>query len=157
MATAIARTEALRRNAPARFQLVSSLTSACTLSTSGLNWVVNLTASTSPASSCNSAVSSTTSPYIVQAMPVISSTSGVVVAAGQSTVSFNGLGRQTASTNPTAPVADYVINISSSNGTCIASSGTLRCLRLTVGSGGQIRMCDPSITSATSNNNAAAC
>lgn len=153
----LARAEAIRRNTPVRFQLVDSLTSSCALSTSGTNWVVNLTSSTSPASSCGSTPGSTSSPYIVQVSPAVSSNSVVTVSAGQSTVSFNGLGRQTASTNPTAAVGAVTIDVASSAGSCLAASGTLRCLRVVVSTLGQIRMCDPSVTSSGTNNGPTAC
>ena len=153
----LARAEAIRRNAPVRFQFVDNLTSTCALSTSGTNWVVNLTSSTSPASSCASAPSTTTSPFIVQTSPIVGSATQVTVTAGQSTVSFNGLGRQTASTNPTVAVGALTIDVASSAGTCIAASGSLRCLRVVVSTLGQVRMCDPSVTSSGTNNGPTAC
>ena len=52
------------------------------------------------------------------------------------------------------PAADTTINITnSSGGTCTASGGPIRCLRVTITAGGQIRMCDPAATTGT----AAAC
>lgn len=153
----LARSEAIRRNTPVRFQLVDNLGSGCALSTSGGFWVVNLTSSTSPASGCNSAPSNSTSPYIVQANPLVTGSAQVTVAAGQSVVSFNGLGRQTASTNPTAAVGAFSIDISPASGTCLAAGGTLRCLRVTVSVLGQIRLCDPSKTSSGTNNDPTAC
>jgi type IV fimbrial biogenesis protein FimT len=45
----LARAEAVRRNATVRFQLVSDLTSACTLSMSGTSWVVSLADPPTPA------------------------------------------------------------------------------------------------------------
>ena len=152
----LARSEAIRRNTPVRFQLVDTLTNSCVLSTSGTNWVVNVGSSISPAAQCDSTPGSSASPYLVQASPAVSSNSLVTVAAGQPTISFDGLGRQIASTNPSVPVDSLIINIGNSAGACLAASGTLRCLRLMVSTLGQIRMCDPSVTSTT-NNSPTAC
>jgi type IV fimbrial biogenesis protein FimT len=69
------------------------------------------------------------------------------VAASQNPVVFSGVGRVT-------PAADTTINITnSSGGTCVAAGGPMRCLRVTITAGGQIRMCDPAATAGT----AAAC
>ena len=71
------------------------------------------------------------------------------VAASQNAVVFSGVGW----VNP-VPAADITFNITnSSGGTCAASGGPMRCLRVTVSAGGQIRMCDPAATAGT----AAAC
>jgi type IV fimbrial biogenesis protein FimT len=71
------------------------------------------------------------------------------VAATQNTVQFSGVGRVTP-----IPASDPTFNITnSSGGTCAASGGPMRCLRVVVSAGGQIRMCDPAATAGT----AAAC
>lgn len=66
-------------------------------------------------------------------------------------VTFNGLGRVVttgtsaslaASTNAIYAVANP------GGGTCVASGGTMRCLRVVVTPGGQIRMCDPMLNIA---------
>jgi type IV fimbrial biogenesis protein FimT len=63
------------------------------------------------------------------------------------TVVFSGVGR-------TVPAADTTFDITNSaGGTCAAAGGKMRCLRVTVTAGGQIRMCDPAATAGT----AAAC
>lgn len=65
----------------------------------------------------------------------------VVVEPDEDTITYNGLGR-------VVPVPGSDINIDVSNpdgGECIASAGTMRCLRVVVSAGGQIRMCDPSL------------
>ena len=46
----LARAEAVRLNAPVRFQLVSDFTSGCALSATSLNWIVSLT---DPTGLCN--------------------------------------------------------------------------------------------------------
>lgn len=61
--------------------------------------------------------------------------------AGTTAISFNGLGRSTAGS---------VVKFDVSNptgGTCQASGGTMRCLRVEVQIGGQVRMCDPKLAS----------
>jgi type IV fimbrial biogenesis protein FimT len=69
------------------------------------------------------------------------------VAATQTAVQFSGVGRVT-------PPADTTFDITNSSaGTCVAAGGPVRCLRVTVSAGGQIRMCDPAATTGT----AAAC
>ena len=69
------------------------------------------------------------------------------VSASQSTVVFSGVGWVT----PTADVTFDVTN--PAGGSCAASGGPVRCLRVTVSAMGQIRMCDPAAASGT----AAAC
>lgn len=135
-----ARAEALRRNASVRFQFVNSLTNSCALSTAGTNFVVSLT---DPSGACSTAPS--------DAGPVLQTRSGAegsqnaaIAATGGSLVTFNGLGRLVGAGNFTQ------VNITNPGaGTCQASGGTMRCLRLVVTTGGQIRMCDPAVTEAT--------
>ncbi|MFA7269075.1 MAG: GspH/FimT family pseudopilin [Sterolibacterium sp.] len=133
----LARAEAVRRNATVRFQLTSSVTGSCALSTASGNWVVSLD---DPSAACSTPPSDTVAPRIVQVRPAAEGTDNAVVAAGQSTIIFNGLGRVTP-----VPAGNIDINISNpTGGTCATSSTTgMRCLRVRVSSGGQIRMCDP--------------
>lgn len=141
-----ARAEAVKRNTPVRFQLTSTLESDCALSTSGKSWVINLTATTSPAGACNNAMSDTATPYMLQKSVASASTSPVTVAADQPDIAFNGLGQQMAT--DTHAATNVVINIKASSGTCLADqpAGTLRCLRIIVSPAGQARLCDPNIT-----------
>ena len=63
---------------------------------------------------------------------------------------FNGLGRTVQP--PTAPAALTQINITNpNNGACKTSAGNepMRCLRITVNTGGTVRMCDPAVDDAT--------
>lgn len=134
----LARAEALKRNTNVRFQLVTTLTSACALSTSGTNWVVSLV---DPTGACNVDPSDTTSPQIIQKW---SSTEGApkaaVSATGASSVVFTGLGR-------VSGTGISQIDISNpTGGSCVAASGSMRCLRIQVSTGGQMRMCDPAVT-----------
>lgn len=145
-----ARTEAVKRNTAARFQLTSTLDNGCVLSTSGANWLVNLTSSTTPASLCGTAPSDAITPFVVQSSPAASG--GTTITASQSAVSFNGLGQQIASTNPPLPVAVVTIDVTPAQGTCIANNGTTRCLRVIVSPTGQSRVCDPSVAGSARTN-----
>lgn len=136
----LARAEAVRRNMPVRFQLTNSLTSTCALSTSGSNWVISLD---SPVGACDAAPTADaavpTAPRIVQVRASSEGTANAVIAADVSNVVFNGLGRPSAAmsidiTNPTG-------------GTCAAATGPMRCMRVIVSAGGQIRLCDPRFAS----------
>ncbi|MGE0112949.1 GspH/FimT family pseudopilin [Aquabacterium sp.] len=142
-----AKAEAVRRNTHARFQLVSTLDNDCAVSTSGTFWLVNLTSDTTPDNQCGSTPSDTTSPFILQRSPAGGGGDDLDISASQYVVSFNGLGRQIASTNPTTSIGTLTINVRSASTTCLGTSGgTARCLRIVVSPAGQIRMCDPSIT-----------
>lgn len=144
----LARTEAVRRNATVRFQLVSDLTSACALSTGGTSWVVSLA---DPAGACNADPSEVSAPQIIQKKSGAEGTSRVVLtASGAATVHFNGLGRVASPggvpnitnieiTNPAAGACQHVD----------AVNGTMRCLRIRISTGGEVKMCDPAVTDAT--------
>lgn len=144
----LARVEAVKRNQIVRFQLVSDLTSGCTLSSSGTSWVVSLA---DPSAACNAAPSDTAAPQIIQAKSGGEGTNHVAVTAtGAATVYFNGLGRVTSPggaanitriliTNPGAGTCQYVD----------PTNGTMRCLRIDISAGGEIKMCDPAVTDVT--------
>ena len=71
------------------------------------------------------------------------------VAASQNVVVFTGVGW----VSP-IPATDITFDITNSNGgACVAAGGPMRCLRVTVSAGGQIRMCDPAAATGA----AAAC
>jgi type IV fimbrial biogenesis protein FimT len=125
----LARAEALRQNVPVRFQFVSDLTADCALATNSLNWVVS---TVSAAGRCNEDPGA----EIMQKQSARDGTANVVLASDADTITFNGLGR--ASSTAT-------IDLSSVSGTCehVAADGTMRCLRILVTFGGQIRLCDP--------------
>ncbi len=135
----LARGEAVRRNALIRFQLTSSLDNSCALSTADTNWVISFD---DPSSACGAAllneafpVTDTTNnpaPRLIQLRPSAEGSTRVIATATQSTVIFNGLGRA----NQAA-----TINLGPSAGACT----DFRCLRVTVTTGGQIRMCDPNL------------
>jgi len=144
----LARVEAVRRNTTVRFQLVNDLTSACALSTSGTSWVVSLA---DPVGACDVAASDVNAPQIIQKKSGAEGTSGVVLtASGAATVHFNGLGRVTSPggvlnmtnieiTNPAVSACQHVDPV----------NGTMRCLRIRISTGGEVKMCDPAVTDAT--------
>ena len=138
----LTRAEAVQRNTQVRFQLTDTLDDSCALSTSGTNWVVSLD---DPAGACASAPSDTTAPRIIQTRAGAEGSKNALVAAGQSAIIFNGLGRQSPVPPQVTPVA---VNIDISNpigGACAAdvTPGPMRCLRVAVSTLGQVRMCDP--------------
>lgn len=139
-----ARAEAVRRNMPVRFQLTDTLTSACALSTSGSNWVVSLDSAVGACDAAPSAdLAAPTAPRVIQVRAGSEGSANAVVAADQSSIVFNGLGRVT-------PVPGGNININITNpsgGTCAAATGPMRCMRVVVSAAGQIRLCDPRFAS----------
>lgn len=137
----LARAEAVRRNTTTRFQLTTTLNSSCALSVSGTSWVVSLD---DPSGACDSAASDTVAPRIIQTRAGTEGTTNAVVVAAQSSIAFNGLGRVTP-----VPVGNIDIDISNpAGGACAtASAAGMRCLRVRVAAGGQIRMCDPILAS----------
>jgi type IV fimbrial biogenesis protein FimT len=142
----LARAEALRRNAPVRFQFTTTLDAGCALSTTGRNWVVSLA---DPTAQCNVAPSETAAPQILQAKSSVEGTpNAVITATGGSSVTFNGLGRASGAGQITA-----VDITNTTGGACQTSDGTaggpMRCLRVQISAGGQTRLCDPAVTSAT--------
>jgi type IV fimbrial biogenesis protein FimT len=143
----LARAEALRRNRVVRFQLMDALDSGCVISPVGKNWVVSLT---SAEGACDQAPSETAGPMIIQKRSGDEGSPNVVVTTnGASEVWFNGIGR--AITPPTAPAVLTQIDISNPAGPCKTAAGNepMRCLRVTVSVGGQVRICDPAVDDNT--------
>lgn len=147
----LARSEALRRNTTVRFQLVDTLSSGCGYSVMGTNWVVSLADATG---ACDVDASDTVAPQIIQKRSGNEgSSSAQVIATGGQSVQFNGLGRVMLTSGGMAlPAPINRIDISNpGGGACKTSTGNepMRCLRITVSTGGQIRMCDPAVTDNT--------
>lgn len=144
----LARAEAVRRNSPVRFQLTTTIDNGCALSVNGPNWVVNQTSSTTPIGACATAPSDTVAPLMIQTSPVVATAANVTVVGSREVVAFDGLGRQTGTTNPNSAAATLTINVGSSAGTCMASGGNVRCLRVVLTPGGESRLCDPARTAS---------
>ena len=141
----LARAEAVRRNAPVRFQLVSDLTSGCAVSTTALNnssalsWVVSLA---DPAGACDVAPGDA-APQIVQKKSAAEGSRNVLVTTiGAPALTFNGLGRVSSAGGLQR------LDFKSASGVCVHVddvNGTMRCLAIMVTSGGSLKMCDPKV------------
>lgn len=142
----LARAEAVRRNSQIFFSLTSTTGNDCVLDTTKSNWVVS---AVDPAGACAAAPVSEAvdfednpDPRIIQVRSDAESSLSVVLAAGQAAFPFNGLGRLAVvpATNP------VIINVTNpAAGTCRSVGGPVRCLRVTVSLGGQVRVCDPAL------------
>ncbi|MBT2324989.1 GspH/FimT family pseudopilin [Variovorax paradoxus] len=151
-----ARSEALRRNTPVVFSLVSLtdrtvMDDSCALSASGVSWVVSLQA---PAGSCASAASDTKTvsddgwaePKIIDKQAGGARANTVVVTAqasltdttSRSTATFNGFGRLSGTAIGHIDIRDVS-----------GADSSYRSLRLVLSSGGTIRMCDPKVSANT--------
>ncbi len=143
----LAKAEAVARNTAVRFQLTTSLTNTCALSTSGTNWVINViganTAADSVANRCASAPSDTVQPRILHTKPSNDGNGTVQIAANASSVTFNSLGKPT----PT-PNAAIVLDVSNSAAGSCGTDGDAVCLRIVITPSGQVRMCNPSLPSS---------
>lgn len=143
-----ARAEAIKRNQNITFWLVNSnadnqLDNTCEVSNTSGSWVVSVT---DPYRRCGDAPSTTSAPRIVTKRAIGDSGARVEVNAlqadgttGGTSVTFNGFGRVTNAT----PIARIDI-------TGVNDDVTYRNLRLMISPAGQIRMCDPSIGSTSS-------
>lgn len=124
----MARAEAVRRNANVEFVLTSPGT------VGGAGWSVRVVGTGA----------------VVQSKPNAEGSTGAlltVTPGGADRVTFNGFGRL-----PTAPAANddgsaFITRIDVDS--AVLDAGTSRDLRILIGSGGQIRMCDPNVTDAT--------
>jgi type IV fimbrial biogenesis protein FimT len=126
-----ARAEAVRRNQPVSFHLVSdidanSMTDACALSSASSGWVVSLA---SPAGKC----ATDRDTFLALRTPG-NTADGLGVNANATSVTFNGYGQVT----NTTPI--NCIKLSN------ASDSSARKLNIAVNAGGQVRMCDPVVS-----------
>lgn len=140
-----ARSEAVRRNQPVRFSLVALADSAvmddsCALSASGVSWVVSLD---DPAGECAAQPSDNDGPRIVDKRAGGIGGKNVTVSAQTTaggdadTVIFSGFGRVVGADAIGVIDVDHV------------EPGTdYRALRIVVGNGGTVRMCDPKVVDA---------
>lgn len=138
-----ARAEAVRRNRPVSFSLVTSdaaspteLSNSCALASNSASWVVSLN---SPAGACGTAASP--GGTLVAKRAAGDGASGVTVSALQANgttaatqVTFNGFGQ--------VANADAIARVDLS-----ATAGGGRNLRVLVGTGGSVRSCDPAASS----------
>ena len=146
-----ARAEAVKRNTTVRFQLVNDMTNTCQIVSDGKNWVVSLDATTA---NCDAEPSDTVLPRILQKRASSEgSPNAQITATGGTAVLFNGLGRATIGSLTQIDVRNLA------NGACKTPTGTepMRCLRIQVSTGGQVRMCDPGVSAATDPNDPRLC
>jgi len=130
----LARTEAIRQNLPVEFILtdtainVGNIQNVAATNAGGHNWVVRAWAS--PTAS---------QPYtLVEAKSGLEGgdAGSLQVLSSRDTIAFNGIG---ATTDNSAQQLD----ISNPGGGLCAPAGPMRCWRVRVAPGGQIRLCDP--------------
>lgn len=151
----LARAQAVRRNTLVRFQLMSSVDNSCALTTAGRGWVVSLNAAagqcaTPPAEPPPGPLPAG-NPWIIEVGSLAEGAGNAVVASNATgggpyagALTFNGWGR--ISTADLAAGTSAQITISNPTaGTCADAGGTVRCLRLLVSSGGEIKLCDPAL------------
>jgi type IV fimbrial biogenesis protein FimT len=143
----MARAESVKRNTSARFQLTDTLSNTCVLSTTNSNWVVSLNDVTGQCGSApaDPAANTALNPalaYIIQTRASAEGSTGVDVVAGSSAFIFNGLGRLTSA----AGAIDVCKKTYDTDATCPAPGGSVRSMRITVSSGGTIRMCNPALS-----------
>nr|WP_246294795.1 GspH/FimT family pseudopilin [Schlegelella koreensis] len=136
----LARTEAIRRNAPAHFVMSDTVptsdaaASSAAPSITGRHWFVRAASGADfeliEAKSGNEGGGSGTNPAV--------QVSGGVIGAGSfdGVIAFNGFGA-------TVDGTGYVISIANPNGGACAPSGPIRCREIRVLPGGQIMACDP--------------
>lgn len=135
-----AREEAIRRNRPVSFWLVSDLSSGCALSNTSGTWVVSIN---TPAGKCNSAPSASADPMLVTS----NESRNVDVQADGSEVRFNGYGRATANSSSGAAITTIDIRDPADASNTNVGSHTYRSLRVNI-QGSGFRLCDPRITTA---------
>jgi len=142
-----ARAEAVRRNQPVLFSLVQGakigvLGTDCTLSTSSASWVVSMN---DPSGACDKNASDSGAPGLIDKYAQGDGATHVSVAvlneacdaAGTATqIAFDGYGRLATAT-VAAPIR--CIEVSHAN-------PDSHKLRLVIGMGGTLRMCDPAVT-----------
>lgn len=81
---------------------------------------------------------------------VISDTAGGVAITGPQALCFNSGGRQVANATPGTSLAGCTLDATGTSTYNVSTSGADRALRVTVSLGGQVRMCDPARTLASS-------
>ena len=155
-----ARSEALKRNATLWYQLVDTVDDTCALNTAGPYWIVGTgdrvgacAATPDPAAVPMAPATAALFKSAPRALnPGARTADGVVIVAGSSQFCISGLGQLTGtnctSGAVTGPTVSTDINITMpSAGACrTTTAGTgVACMRVSVRSGGQVRMCDPAI------------
>ena len=133
----LARSEAVRRNTSVQFVLTSVAAAG-----TGSDWSISCVTPVADADGDGVAEcpGAGVVPTSIQTRPAAEGSRNAVVAAGQSTFVFSGVGRLTP-----VPAAAIDIDISNPTGGACATAGPMRCMRVVVSTGGQVRMCDPAL------------
>jgi type IV fimbrial biogenesis protein FimT len=141
-----ARMEAVRRNQPVRFSLVSTadprvMDGSCALSASSASWTISLN---DPSGKCGNALSDTADPMLIEtyaagvhAGRVAVSATEVDGATAANSVTFDGFGRILGAGALARVTVDNTV-----------SGNDYRPLRIVITDGGGARMCDPRVTAA---------
>jgi type IV fimbrial biogenesis protein FimT len=147
-----ARNEAVRRNTNVRFQLVNSMDVECDLSETGPHWVISRN---DPSSKCHLAevtafleTNDTAQPQFLMKRSAEDGTATLIATSGgaaANTVIFNSVGRISAGSIDTVNIA----NPAGGNCEHNTTPGKMRCMRIQVGAGGQVKMCDPKVSVTT--------
>ena len=137
----LARIEALKRNTNVSFQLMTTMDASCAPSATGTSWVVSVNDATGKCDVTDPSLP----PLIIQGKSPSEGTKNVTFTASQAVIAFSGLGLVTP-----APANDITIDLKNpTNGaTCVATGGDMRCLRLVVTGSGQVRLCDPAVSTS---------
>jgi type IV fimbrial biogenesis protein FimT len=140
-----AKGEAVSRNARVRFQLTSSLGDDCAINDSGPHWVVNLDPDAEPtavAGQCAAAPSDTDAPRLLSRHDGREGAATTVIDGSVETLVFNGLGRIAP-----VPAGDIVFEVRAADeADCVANGGARTCLRVVVTPVGQVRTCNPAVS-----------
>lgn len=155
----LARAEAVRRNTQVRFQLTTSLDNTCALSKISGNWVVSLD---DPTGNCAGAklndgflindTANNLAPRILQVRQAGEGSRNVAVNSQEvgggaqiydGSITFNGVGRIISTSVTPGDSIQIDITNPAVGGDCISAGGPMRCLRVTVSTGGLIRACNP--------------
>lgn len=146
------RSEALRRNTRVRFSLVTTasgnaglLDNTCQLSSSSASWVISRA---DPSGACAAALSDSDTPMIIEKWA--QGENGRTVTIAVRNANADGSCSSTATT-PSALVFDAFGRLDSSlQSRCIdidnSTGSSNRALRIIIGSGGTMRMCDPTLS-----------
>lgn len=163
-----AKAEAIGRNTRVRFQLTTTLDGGCALANNTTNWVVNIDANNNPnevVTRCDADpyrddlpdADPAQGPRLLQRRAgAESGGANITVAASSGTVRFNGFGRLAPDAG--APPGNVTFDVTApAAGNCVEAGGDIRCLRIVVTPGGQVRMCDPAAAAQFGANDPTAC
>lgn len=134
----LARAEAVRRNTNVQFILTDIVAGG-----TGAGWTVSCVTPVDDldADGIADCPGAGVVPAQIRQRPAAEGSSNVVVATVQPTIVFTGLGRIT----PRVTNIDIDVTYPS-GGACASAGGTMRCLRTQVSGSGQIRLCDPALS-----------